>query len=85
MRMAQLNLTTVPTKAYERDDKRGIYMCRNTHATQFIFVQFGKPGALEDFFKILPGDTLTLDRGDLSQEIWMYSNALGTTNQMAVG
>ena len=60
-------------------------MCRNTDAAIIIRVQFGKPGAIEDFFPILPGDTLTLDRGDVSQEIYVMADNAMSNNQFAVG
>ena len=85
MRMSQQNLTTAPRKYFDGDAKRGIFMCRNTDAAIIIYVQFGQPGSLTDFFPILPGDTFTLDRGDLSQEIYLYASAATANNQFTVG
>lgn len=85
MRMSQQPLTTVPRKIFERDDKRGIFMCRNTNVADKIYVQFGQPGAPDDFFPILAGDTFTLDRGDLTQEIYLYSDSVNANNHFSVG
>ena len=85
MRMSRQNLTTTPRKIYDADYRRGIFMCRNTDAAIIIRVQFGAPGAVEDFFPVLPGDTLTLDRGDVSQEIYIMADTAMANNQFAVG
>lgn len=85
MRMSQLNLTPIPTKYFPHDASRGIFICRNTDAAIIIRVQFGQSGATQDFFPILPGDTLTLDRGDLTQEIYLMADTAMSNNQLAVG
>jgi len=85
MRMSRINLTTTLKKYYDSDKNRGIFMCRNTDAAIIIRVQFGYPGAVEDCFPILPGDTMTLDRGDLSQEIYLMADTAMSNNQLAVG
>jgi len=85
MRMSQLNLTPNPRKFFEHDARRGIFMLRNTDAAIIIRVQFGQPGSINDFFPILPGDTFTLDRGDLTQEIYIMADTAMSNNQSAVG
>lgn len=85
MRMTRLNLTTRPQQFFAHDAKRGIFMLRNTDAAIIIRVQFGQPGSTDDFFPVLPGDTLTFDRGDLSQEIYIMADTAMSNNQSAVG
>lgn len=85
MRMTQLNLTPQPQRFFQHDKGRGIFICRNTDAVIIIRVQFGQPGATQDFFPVLPGDTFTLDRGDLSQEIYLMADTTMSNNQTAVG
>lgn len=85
MRASRLNLTTSPRKHFDADARRGIFMLRNTDAAIIIRVQFGHPGSVEDFFEVLPGDTLTLDRGDLSQEIYIMADTAMSNNKTMVG
>ena len=85
MRMSQINLTTSLVKIFPHDKGRGIFMCRNTDATIIIRVQFGQPSGVPDCFPILPGDTFTLDRGDLSQEVYAMADTAMSNNQFAVG
>ena len=85
MRMTQINLATNLVKIFPKDKNRGIFICRNTDALIIIRVQFGQPSGVPDCFPILPGDTFTLDRGDLTQEIYAMADMAMVNNQFAVG
>ena len=85
MRASRINLTTSPFKFFEADARRGIFIFRNRDAVVIAHVQFGPPNSNVDFFDILPGDTLTLDRGDLTQEIYLFADTANSNNQTLVG
>ena len=80
-----INLTTVPQKFYEQDLQRGIFIFRNTDAVITSYVQFGFPSALGDGFPVLAGDTLTLDRGELSEAIFLWADTAHSNNALMVG
>lgn len=85
MRASKVNLTTTPQKFYEADAFRGIFILRNTDAVLTSYVQFGAPGDSSDGFPVLAGDTLTLDRGDLTESIWLWADVAHSHNALMVG
>ena len=85
MRATRLNLTTSPQKFFADDKGRGIVIIRNTDPLIIIRLQFGSPSDSRDGFEILAGDTLTLDRGDLSQAIYLWADTAHSNNLCMVG
>jgi hypothetical protein len=85
MRASRINLTTTPQKFYEKDDTRGIFIIRNTDVSATAYVQFGSPGDASDGFPVLAGDTLTLDRGDLTPAIFLWAATANSNNALLVG
>lgn len=87
MRATKINLDYNPREQFGKDDRRGIFIFRNTHPTDTAYVQFGVPSNRDDGFPVLAGDTLTLDRGDLSQAIFIWTSTItgNSTNNCLVG
>ena len=61
MRVSRLNLTTVPYRFFQRDERRSIIILRNQEVSTIAHMQFGSGGDLNDGFDIKPGDTFTID------------------------
>ena len=85
MRASRLNLTTSPQLFYSHDKGRSLFIFRNTDVAIITRVQFGAPSTSRDGFEILPGDTLALDRGDLTGEIYLWADTAHSNNQCLVG
>lgn len=79
------NFTTTPQLFFPADKQRGIFILRNTDAAIIIRCQFGSPSNALDGFDVLAGDTLTLDRGDLTQEIYIWAATATSNNNLMVG
>ena len=85
MRVIGVNLTLNPYKAFPTDKNRGIFIFRNRHATAIDYFQFGQPSSSVDGFPVLPGEVVTLDRGDLHQEIYVWSDTVNASNVILIG
>lgn len=75
MRSTRVNLTLTPREFFAADKNRGLISIRNLHATDTIFVQGGQSHK-RDMYPILAGDILTLERGDISQSVWLCSDTV---------
>ena len=87
MRSQRVPITTTPERVLFRDAQRGILIIRNrsTTLTDTIYLQFRGPSEADDAFPLDAGESLTLDRGDLSQELWMWGSAANINNRLLVG
>lgn len=74
MRSSRINITTSPTKYFDADKGRGLLSIRNLHASEEIYIQGGVSGS-RDGYPILAGDVLTLERGNISDEIWLWGQS----------
>lgn len=79
------NFTITPQLFFPADKERGVFILRNTDAVLTIRCQFGPPSNELDGFDVLAGDTLTLDRGDLTQTIYIWATGAMSNNNLMVG
>lgn len=73
MNATQLSVGTTPTKQYDPDDGRQVLSIRNDDPLIDIYVQWGQvTGRIG--YPIKAGEVLFLDRGDLSDSVWLWAD-----------
>lgn len=87
MRSQKIQLTTNPQRVLFKDARRGLIIVRNrsTTSTDVIYLQFRSPSTSGEAFPVDAGESLTLERGDLSQELWAWGSAADIDNRLLVG